>query len=227
MNTKGWRFRRFVISMAGAAVCSYASAGMPPATPCHDIRPDIRRETTVGGLRREGARRMIPTHAKLQYAGGMGLMSAGAGWDYGRRCHWETDLFAGFLPKAYSDRTHTVFTLKQSLIPWNIRLNDRFAIEPLSCGIYFTLITGNDYWVREPDSYPSHYYGFTSRLRTHICAGQRLGYRIRKECPLRGVSLYYELSANDLDIIAKCGNKSLDFSDTVYFSVGIRFQLSR
>ena len=35
----------------------------------------------------------------------------------------------------------------------------------------------------------------------------------------------YELSANDLDIIAKCGNRTLHLSDIVYFSFGIKFQL--
>ena len=28
---------------------------------------------------------LIPTHTKLQYAGGMGLLSWGIGWDYGKR----------------------------------------------------------------------------------------------------------------------------------------------
>ena len=35
---------------------------------------------------------LIPTHTKLQYAGGMGLLSWGIGWDYGKRGQWETDL---------------------------------------------------------------------------------------------------------------------------------------
>lgn len=41
---------------------------------------------------------LIPTHTKLQYAGGMGLLSWGIGWDYGKRGQWETDLLLGFIP---------------------------------------------------------------------------------------------------------------------------------
>ena len=40
--------------------------------------------------------RLKPTHLKWQYAGGMGLNSVGVGWDYGRRCQWETDFQVGF-----------------------------------------------------------------------------------------------------------------------------------
>lgn len=176
----------------------------------------------------DGWKRILPTHVKAQYAGGMGFMSFGAGWDYGRKCRWETDLLVGFLPKTYSDEFHLTFTIKQNYIPWSIRCYDRLAIEPFTCGIYLNVISGQDYWVREPDRYPGDsYYGFTSRVRTHVYVGQRLTYYLKNNCLLRNITLYYELSANDLDIIAKCGNKSLKLSEIVYFSVGIKFQLFR
>lgn len=36
---------------------------------------------------------LIPTHTKIQFAGNMGLLSLGTGWDYGKRNQWETDVF--------------------------------------------------------------------------------------------------------------------------------------
>lgn len=134
----------------------------------------------------------------------------------------------GFPAGSYSDRTHTTFTLRQNYISWSIRCCKRFAIEPFTTGVYLNLITGEDYWVRESDKYPGDsYYGFTSRLRTHLYVGQRFTYYLKNDSLLRHITLYYELSANDLDIVAKCGNKSLDLSEIVYFSVGIKFQLLR
>ena len=47
---------------------------------------------------------LIPTHTKLQFAGNMGLLSLGTGWDYGKRNQWETDIFFGILPKYDSKR---------------------------------------------------------------------------------------------------------------------------
>lgn len=176
----------------------------------------------------EGWARLKPTHVKAQYAGGMGVVSLGMGWDYGRKCRWETDLFAGFLPRAYADRFHMVFTLKQNYIPWSIRCCDRLAIEPFTCGLYATLITGQNFWMKVPERYPGKgYYGAQTRMRCYLYAGQRITYYLRNDSLLRHITLYYELSANELDIVAKCGNKSLGLSDIVYFSVGIKFQLLR
>lgn len=176
----------------------------------------------------EGWKRPLPTHVKAQYAGGMGFMSFGTGWDYGRKCRWETDFMIGLLPRTYSNRAHTIFTLKQNYIPWSIACGDRFAIEPLACGIYLNLISGEDYWVRKPDRYPNaQYYWFTSRLRTFFYIGQRFTYYLKNDSLLRNITLFYEFSANDLDIISSLGNSTLDFSDIAYFSIGIKFQLFR
>ena len=226
-----WSFRGIVLALVGSLSLSSAAAQNtgPDFVPAADFplaasrRLDFREHRGY-----EGWERGIPTHVKAQYAGGMGFMSVGCGWDYGRKCRWETDVLVGVLPKAYSDRTHAIFTLKQNYIPWSIRCCDRFAIEPFTCGLYLTLLTGEDYWVREPDRYPgSSYYRFTSRLRAHLYMGQRFTCYLDNESSLRSITLYYELSANDLDIIAKCGNRSLGLSEIVYFSIGIKFQLLR
>lgn len=173
----------------------------------------------------EGWARIQPTHVKVQYAGGMGVVSIGSGWDYGRKCRWETDLMIGLLPRSYSEAAHTIYTLKQNYIPWSIRWG-RLGIEPFSCGLYVNLITGEHYWVREPERYPgTSYYGFTSRMRTHIYVGERLTYYPRKRSIFRSLTWFYELSANELDIATKFGNRSMRLSDIVYFSTGVKVQL--
>ncbi len=223
----GWRFRAVVGLAAVLVTLAPAAAREPAAAERHgaDVACGLDRRRHRG---REGWERAIPTHVKAHYAGGMGLLSVGCGWDYGRKCRWETDVLVGVLPGGWSDRTHATFTLRQHYIPWSIRCGDRLAIEPLSCGVYFSLITGADYWIREPDRYPGRsYYGFASRLRTYIYVGQRLVLYPKSDGALRHIALYYELSANDLDIVAKCGNRSLGLSDIVRFSVGVKFQLLR
>ena len=96
-----------------------------PAVRTHRIErlPLDRRRHTC----RDGWRRMIPTHVKVQYAGGMGFLSFGAGWDYGRKCQWETDLYLGFLPRSKADKFYVTTTAKQSYIPWSIACGNRFA----------------------------------------------------------------------------------------------------
>ncbi len=184
-------------------------------------------------LQYSGWKRIVPTHAKVQYAGGMGFLSFGAGWDYGRKGQWETDLMVGYLPKRYADKFHMTFTLKQNYIPWSVDCGRNVAFEPLTCGMYVNYISGEEFWVREPDRYPgARYYGFTSRSRFHVFMGERLTYyikgsRLKNDCLVRNITLFYELSANDLNIISKLGNKSLPLSDIVFLSFGVKLQLMR
>lgn len=65
-----------------------------------------------------------PSHMKLQYAGSMGLVSFGTGWDYGKNNQWETDLMFGFIPKYTTDNVKVCITLKQNFIPWAIQLKE-------------------------------------------------------------------------------------------------------
>lgn len=179
-------------------------------------------------VRYEGWKRVLPTHIKAQYAGGMGFLSIGGGWDYGARSQGETDLLVGFLPKAYADALHLTITLKQNYMPWSIRCTERLAVEPLSCGAYLCLITGEHFWIKDPGRYPvKRYYGFPTQLRFHIFLGQRITITTPHCGTMKNLSLFYELNTNELDLIAKCGNKQLRIADIVNLSVGIKIQLMK
>ena len=41
---------------------------------------------------KSGWNRLIPKYQNVQYAGSMGLLSLGVGWDYGRKKQWETEI---------------------------------------------------------------------------------------------------------------------------------------
>lgn len=171
---------------------------------------------------------LIPTHTKLQFAGNMGLLSFGTGWDYGKRNQWETDLFIGFIPRYESKRPKMTFTLKQNYIPWSIQIKEsRFAAEPLSCGIYLNTVFGDEFWVNEPDRYPKGYYGFSSKIRTHVFLGQRITYDIdpRHRFTAKAITLFYELSTCDLYFISAVTNKYLRPKDYLSLSFGIKLQL--
>jgi len=198
-------------------------------TPCNaqSLNPSqIDKHSHRKHIGYEGWERIIPTHTKIQFAGGMGILSAGAGWDYGKQKRWETDILLGYLPKKYADESHITLSLRQNYIPWLLILNNRFNFEPFTCGIYMNFISGEKFWIQQPARYPGQrYYAFTSRLRTHIYVGQRITYNILSNSSLQGITLYYELSANDLNIVSKFGNKRMKLSDIVYFSAGVKFQI--
>lgn len=90
-----------------------------PDTIQHTSSPHNRYDKRVHRYRKHWEK-LIPTYSKLQFAGNMGLLSVGTGWDYGKRDQWETDIFLGFLPKYQSDKAKLTFTLKQNYIPWSL-----------------------------------------------------------------------------------------------------------
>lgn len=171
---------------------------------------------------------LIPSYTKVQFAGSMGLISVGTGWDYGRNNQWETDLLVGFVPKYTTDHNKITFTLKQNFIPWRVPLKNRHLVfEPLTTGLYINTVTGGEFWVNEPDKYPSSYYSFSTKLRVNVFLGQRFTYNLNadKRRFFKSVTGFYEVSTNELYMISAFQNKYLKLTDIMHLSLGIKFQI--
>lgn len=170
---------------------------------------------------------LIPTHSKLQFYGDIGLISVGFGWDYGKHAQWETDILFGIIPKYNSNATKITMTLKQTYIPWSIYLGKNFSVEPLICGLYLNTVFSDDFWTHEPDRYPDSYYGFSTRIRIHIFAGQSFTYDIPhdKRLLIKAISAFYEISSCDLYIVSACTNSYLKPKDYLRLSFGLKFQI--
>ncbi|MDF9830441.1 hypothetical protein [Parabacteroides sp. PF5-6] len=168
---------------------------------------------------------LIPKYTKMQFAGSIGLISAGVGWNYGKD-RWETDFLFGIVPRYTDHHAMATFTVKQNYMPWKVRLNDSFMFEPLTCGLYLNTLLDEDFWVLNPDRYPSGYYTFSTRIRTHIFVGERLTfYPDKRRYPKRHLTFFYELSTCDLYLISAVGNRYLKPSDYLSLSFGIKFQI--
>ena len=172
--------------------------------------------------------KLIPTYTKLQFAGSMGLLSMGMGWDYGKSDQWETDLLFGFVPQYSSSGVMITSTIKQNYMPWRIPLDNGFMLEPLSCGLYSNAVLFNDdFWEREPDRYPSGYYKFSTKVRFNIFLGQRINYQIKHKNRhlAKRVSFFYEISSNDLYLFNVFKNKYLKPKDYLSLSLGLKMQI--
>ncbi len=196
----------------------YASENTDSLT-WHDLRVQKYREHW-------GA--LIPTQSIIQYAGNMGLISVGAGWNYGKHKRWETQLLFGILPKHRSDHAKMTMTIKQNFIPWSNYLAKGWAVEPLSCGIYLNTIFGNQFWNNEPARYPENYYPFLStKVRLNIFVGQRFEWTIpnNKAKLAKSITAFYEISACDLHLRSLFQDKHIKLHEILSLSVGLKFQL--
>ena len=171
---------------------------------------------------------LIPSHTVIQYAGSVGLISTGLGWDYGKKNQWETTVMLGFLPKYNSDNRKITFTLKQNYTPWSLPLKkEQLTVEPLTCGLFLNTIFSEEFWVEEPDRYPKGYYGFSTRIRTHLFIGQRITHHFKgKDKRHKSITGYYELNTCDLYIVSMFTNPHyLGLKDILHLGAGIKFQL--
>ncbi len=94
----------------------------------------------------------------------------------------------GYVPRYSTRRGHATLTLKQNYIPWSLYASDRFSFDPLYGGIYLNTIFGHEFWGRQPGRYPSGYYWFSTKLRTHIFWGCRATWHpgIRRKYWIKG-----------------------------------------
>lgn len=171
--------------------------------------------------------KLIPNQVTLQYAGSIGLLNAGIGWHYGKKHSWETDFLVGFLPRYQSDEVSCTFTLKQRYVPWHCHVHRRWTLEPLTAGFFFNFIGGEDFWAKQPERYPKHYYGFSTKVRTHIYLGQRVRFTIPRNRRFlhQAVSFYYEISTCDLYLVSKITNKDFPWRETLSLALGLRWEM--
>ncbi len=178
---------------------------------------------------------LIPTQFVIQNAGNMGTLSAGFGWNYGKRKQWETHLLFGFIPKHQTSRVKMTMTLKENFIPWSINLGPtaskkdvgRWSLEPLTTSIYLNTVFGHEFWKSQPNRYPDKYYEFMStKLRLNVAIGQRVTCQIpsAKRKKAKSISLFYEVSSCDLYIRSMIQDHSVSLKDILGLSIGLKFQ---
>jgi len=178
---------------------------------------------------------LIPRYSKIQFAGSMGMFSFGGGWNYGKT-HWETDLLFGFVPKQTTNvhddlslrelKTMPTITLKQNYIPWSIPLSENIIFEPLTCGLYFNTLLNGKFWTKQPAKYPDGYYFFSTRIRTLICAGERITFKLNhKYKHNKSITLFYEVSSCDIYMLCAVQNKVLKPKDYLSLSLGVKLQI--
>ena len=97
------------------------ASGIRPAAPKarHDTTATPQYLRRVGRIQR-GWNAIVPNLSIFQYAGGIGMLSIGTGWDYGRRDQWETYLMLGYTPRHNTPDEYFTLSLKETYAPWSI-----------------------------------------------------------------------------------------------------------
>lgn len=183
-------------------------------------RYDLRRERYVRGWMR-----LVPQYQVVQFAGSIGAVSLGVGWDYGRREQWETEFLLGLIPNAGPEEWKLTATLRENYVPWRLKVKELWQVSPLSVGVGINTVLNDDFWFEEPAKYPRPYYKFSTRMRFMLSVGQRVAFHFDRDQWFRRVELYYELSTCDLYVISAFTNRYLKAGDILSLSVGLKLHI--
>lgn len=171
---------------------------------------------------------LIPSNYNVQYAGGIGLIATGPGWDYGNRKQFNTDFLLGYVPKYDTDKNKITLTLRQTYIPFKLHLTKHLVYEPMRIGIYISTTLGDQFWVSPPDQYPNNYYKFSTKMRFNIFLGQDVTYRIQnKKSYFESIKFYYDLHTNELYVMSRRSESYLKGKNHFGIALGAKLQIRR
>ena len=166
-----------------------------------------------------------PDHIKVQYAGGIGFISIGAGYSTKNK-KLEGDLYYGYLPKSVGGVSIHSISAKVTWIPIHSVSVKKYKLEPLMTGLIVNYSFGKQYFSFDPPYYPYRYYSFPTAIHSALFLGSRIGHNFPTQAFVQRISVYYEILSFDREIISLVSNpKSLHITDIVTLSLGVKVNL--
>src|SRR5688572_7405148 len=91
----------------------------------------------------------LPDHAVAQFAGNIGLFSAGIGYSY-LHDKVQTDILYGYVPAFESETSIHVLTAKNAYHPFAVDMGNSYILEPLRLGVGFSYSAGSQFYTSLP-----------------------------------------------------------------------------
>jgi hypothetical protein len=168
--------------------------------------------------------KLRPDYIKIQFAGGIGFFSVGAGW--ANKKQWlEGDIYYGYVPKSVGGINIHAFTGKLTVHPIPPVGKKQIQLRLLSAGVLLNYTLGKQYFGFTPSNYPYEYYGFPTSLHAAAFLGGGISRKLGKKAT-RKAGLYYEVITFDREFISYWDNrKALSISDIINVGIGLKLEL--
>jgi len=166
--------------------------------------------------------RLEPDHINLQYAGSIGFLSAGVGYNFFKE-KTALSFHIGYVPEDLGGEL-TIIAIKYDYKPFSINIKDKFIIHPINPVIFTSYTLGQNFDFKfEKPQYRKDYYFWSSAFRIHMGAGSEIKILTNKESKIKSISLYAEANTNDLYAISWFKNrKSTPFYEIFKLGYGVK-----
>lgn len=169
-------------------------------------------------VRTKKINRLLPDYAKVQYAGGIGYISIGLGYE-SKKKKFQGDFMYGYVPESVGGIDIHSVTSKLTWLPVRILHGKKVTINPITAGILVNYAFGKQYFLFSPDKYPYNYYNFPTAMHVGIFVGGSMA--------VKQFGIYYELGSTDKELLSYVGNsKALAFSDILNLAAGFRYSFN-
>jgi len=139
------------------------------------------------------AKDYYPDHSSIQYAGNIGFISVGGGYDFFNE-KLGLELFYGYAPKSVAGLDIHSMTFKVNYSPWHININEKIELRPFNIGIGLTYNFGDNYFINQSSHYPDNYYKSNAIYFTPYLG---LSILYKNSLKLRAIEFYTELGTVD------------------------------
>ena len=154
---------------------------------------------------------IAPHYVKLQFAGSIGFLSAGAGYEFAKK-KLQADGYYGYVPERIGGINIHSVTGKLTWLPLSLE-HKKTTYNLLTAGFLVNYAFGKQYDFSEE---AFEYYGFPTAA--HI--GLFVGGGIKRN----RLGLYYELGSTDRDIVSYVNNtKSIRFHEILNIGIGAKW----
>ena len=150
---------------------------------------------------------LIPDQAGLQYAGSIGFISVGAGYDLLNE-KAALNFNVGYIPESLGGEL-TIISVKFQYKPFNIPIGDKIIVQPFNPVFFpsYTLGQNFDFKFEKP-KYQEGYYFWSSALRLHLGASTEVKILNKPDAKIKALSLYAEANTNDLYLLSWFQNRT-------------------
>jgi hypothetical protein len=160
----------------------------------------------------------VPSGVVVEYAGGFGMLSAGAIFKPLKKT--ELGVTIGYTPPEYGNIWTLNFNFSYS--PCTLKLTNRVAISPINIGVFTSFHFGENIYIIRPSKYPDRYYWWNSSIRFGPFAEADLEYTTGEKN--QSFVFFFQCSTNDLYMSSFITNpKYITVGDILVFGLGGKF----
>ncbi|RYZ32660.1 MAG: hypothetical protein EOP49_37195, partial [Sphingobacteriales bacterium] len=122
---------------------------------------------------------LYPDHLVSQFAGNIGMFSAGVGYSYARD-KVQTEFLYGFVPAFRSHTSIHILTAKTSFVSRSRIINKTYSWVPVRAGAGISYSVGRQFFTQLPKRYPSGYYWFSTSFRLTPFVGSSFQIKLKQ-----------------------------------------------